>query len=189
MRVTEADSFKYIFSVWAGSDFVAEVDLFYCGSVRELASKLVMASLANRDGLFARVAAGAEQALRQLAARTEILTRFPGLELRWLAHSDEVPDEELLDLAHAAYDSVLRDEADFFAAELGDLNGIPLARAVLDRIARGEGAYTARKDHPERVRRALDALVERCVLRKVGRGRYAFEEPLLRAHLLDPKPD
>jgi len=95
------------------------------------------------------------------------------------AHTDVID----LDLAALPYRHLMNDLADVFVQELQELDGIPQARAVLDRIARREGPYTGSGQHPERVRRALDALVERCILRKVGRGQYAFEEPLLREHL------
>jgi len=55
---------------------VAEVDLFYCGSARELASKLILACLANREGRIARIREGAERALAQVAAGTEFVGKF-----------------------------------------------------------------------------------------------------------------
>lgn len=314
--------------------YVAEVDLFYCASARELASKLIAACLANRDGHLAQLAGSIERTLGGLLRHADFSAKFQGLELHWLAAAGEASDAELLDralelperlaerdgrlsvvfldeferveqlggedllrrmraafqrqrhtshvfagsrpstlralfaeprrafyrfatplslpaippeawvayatrkfagrrlglapaaveriiertgghpwgmvrvlsaayhlavqtqasdvdldLAHAAHLRVLEDEADLFAVELDGLDDVPLARVVLERVARDEPVYGGRSGdaHPERVRRALRALVERCILRRTGRGRYAFEEPLLRQHLLDPR--
>ena len=74
--------------------------------------------------------------------------------------------------------------ADVFVQELQELTDIPQGRAVLHRLTRGERPYGGTGAHPQQVKRALEALVDRCILRKDGRGKYLFEEPLLRDHLL-----
>ena len=65
---------------------------------------------------------------------------------------------------------------------------MPLAQADVERVAREELVYGGRGgEHPETVRRAVATLGDGAILRSTGRGRYAFEEPLLRQHILDPK--
>jgi AAA+ ATPase superfamily predicted ATPase len=307
----------------------AEVDLFYCASAREFATKLILACLGSRDGRLRRALAGAERALAQLAASTEVVARLSGLELHWLRHPERVPDEEMLDralslpermaevtgrpfvllldefeeverlggemllkrmratfqrqrhtayfflgsrpstlralfgrqrqaffrfadpltvppipveawrdyatrkladhgirllpaaadfildktgghawgtsrafsaayyaavadrshvldldLAVAAFERMMDELADVFVQELQELDDVRHGRAVLHRLAHGERPYAGTTAHPQQVRRALQALVERCILRRDGRGRYTFEEPLLREHLL-----
>lgn len=87
-----------------------------------------------------------------------------------------------LDLAAAACERLLDDLSDVFVQELQELADVPQGRAVLHRLARSERPYHGA--HPEQVRRALEALADRCIIRRDGRGQYAFEEPLLREHLL-----
>ncbi|MDI3297619.1 MAG: ATP-binding protein [Bacillota bacterium] len=89
-----------------------------------------------------------------------------------------------LDLAAAAFERMMDDLTDVFVQELQELDDIPHARVVLHRLARGERPYAGTRVHPQQVRRALQALVDRCILRRDGRGEYAFEEPLLREHLI-----
>lgn len=306
-----------------------EVDLFYCATAREFAAKLALACLGSRDGRLRRTLAGAERALAQWAANTEVVARLPGLELHWLRHPERISDEEMLDralslpermaettgrpfvllldefeeierlggdmllkrmraifqrqqhtaylflgsrpstlralfgrqrqpffrfadpltvppipveawkeyatrklaeheiellpaaadfilaktgghpwgtarafsaayyaavaersnvldldLAAAAFERMMDDLADVFVQELQEVEDIPYGRTVLHRLARGERPYAGGTAHPQQVRRALQALVERCILRREGRGEYTFEEPLLREHLI-----
>ena len=89
-----------------------------------------------------------------------------------------------LDLAVSAYERLMENLADVFVQELQELDAVPYGRAVVHRLARGERPYGMAGAHPQQVKRALEALVDRCLLRRDGRGQYAFEEPLLREHLI-----
>lgn len=89
-----------------------------------------------------------------------------------------------LDLAVSAYEGMMDNLADVFVPELQELADLPHGRAILHRLARGDRPYRDAGAHPQQVKRALEALMDRCILRKDGRGRYVFEEPLLREHLL-----
>ncbi len=89
-----------------------------------------------------------------------------------------------LDLAVSAYEGMMGNLADVFVQELQEMGDLPYGRAVLHRLARGERPYGTAGAHPQQVKRALEALVDRCIVRRDGRGRYAFEEPLLREHLI-----
>lgn len=85
------------------------------------------------------------------------------------------------DVAWAAYNDAAKELARYFEAEIAGLK-LSYARAMLLRLARGEGLYVPGVN-PGQNKRTVDDLVGAGILRRLGPRRYAFEEPMLGAFL------
>ncbi len=90
------------------------------------------------------------------------------------------------DLALLGYLDAARDLARYFEAEV-KASDVPLARAMLVRLATGQGLYVPGVS-PSQNRRAADALVASGVLARPAPRRYHFVEPMLAEFLAGADP-
>ncbi len=90
------------------------------------------------------------------------------------------------DLALLGYLDAARDLARYFEAEV-KASDVPLARAMLVRLATGQGLYVPGVS-PSQNRRAADALVAEGVLLRPAPRRYHFVEPMLAEFLAGEEP-
>lgn len=74
--------------------------------------------------------------------------------------------------------------APIFDEVLDDLSSRPQARRVLHQLALGENAYQE-GIHPNKVKRAIDRLINRAVIEKTARGSYVFVEPMFQRYILE----
>ncbi|MGC8486849.1 MAG: AAA family ATPase [Clostridia bacterium] len=90
------------------------------------------------------------------------------------------------DLALLGYMDAARDLARYFEAEVKALD-VPLARAMLVRLASGQGVYVPGVG-PSQNRRTADALVAQGVLERPAPRHYRFVEPMLAEFLAGEAP-
>lgn len=74
--------------------------------------------------------------------------------------------------------------APIFDEILDDLSTRPQVRRVLHQLAAGENAYQE-GIHPNKVKRAIDHLIDRAIIEKTARGTYVFVEPMFQQYILE----
>ncbi|NMP22151.1 AAA family ATPase [Sulfobacillus harzensis] len=120
-----------------------------------------------------------EASLEELVVRTG---GHPFDTMKVLQHLARIQDRETApvitrDLCWLAHQEAAEELARYFEAEIAGLQ-LPYARAMLLRLARGEGLYVP-GINPGQNKRTVDGLVRAGVLRRVAPRRYQFEEPML----------
>ncbi|MCR4443529.1 MAG: ATP-binding protein [Peptococcaceae bacterium] len=87
------------------------------------------------------------------------------------------------DYVRLGYSRAMLALAPIFDEMLDDLSARPQVRRVLHQLAMGENTYQE-GIHPNKVKRAIDNLINRAIIEKTARGSYVFVEPMFQRYIL-----
>ncbi|MGI9952737.1 ATP-binding protein [Moorellaceae bacterium AZ2] len=127
-----------------------------------------------------------ERAVREIIAKTGGHPQDTMLVCSEIYYALLEAGEKALSLEFVAlgYERALLTLSPVFDEILDEIGHGPAMRKVLKDIATDKYIYSSKNFHPNEIKRAIDSLLARGIIERVGRGDYRFVEPMFRDYIL-----